>query len=345
MKVRFLSFVALLGTALLLRAMALGNPQQMQEQAPIKVKVELVSLNVIVSDPSGRYLSGLQKENFRVLEDNVRQQITHFAPIDQPFNVALVLDTSNSMREKLWRIQEESIRFVRLLHPDDEVAVVSFDDEVRLESDFAMDRNRVIRGIKSTRSGQSTQVYEAVYLALDQVLKPRQGRKTMVLFTDGVDTSSRDTSQKETLKLSEESDALIYPIKFNTRNDVLYRQRRPGVTVGPGGLQVPLPVPIQTGTGRGMGSREDEIDREYMVAAEYLKELAEKSGGRVVDADTIDDLGKAFEQVAEDLRHQYSVGYVSSNPKHDGKLRKIKIAVDKPGAVVRSRKGYYAPKS
>jgi VWFA-related protein len=316
-----------------------------QNQTPIKVKVELVSVNVIVGDSAGRFIPGLTKDNFRVFEDNIQQQITHFAPIDQPFNVALALDTSGSMRERLWRIQEESISFVRMLHPDDEVAIVSFDDEVHLESRFSMDRDRIIRGIKSTRTGESTQVYEAVYLTLDQVLRPQQGRKAMVIFTDGVDTASRDTSQKETLRLAEESDGIIYPIKFNTRNDVLYGQRRPGVTVGPGGVQVPVPFPVPRSTRGIYGGGSGDIDRDYMVAAQYLKDLAERTGGRVVDADTIDDLGNAFAQVADDLRHQYSLAYTSNNAKHDGKLRKIKITVDQPGATVRARRGYYAPKS
>jgi VWFA-related protein len=311
--------------------------------APIRVNVELVSMNVVISDSSGRYIAGLTKNNFRVVEDNVEQQISNFSPVDQPFNVVLTLDTSGSMKEKLWRIQEESIRFVDLLHPDDEVAVVSFDDEVRQESDFSMDRKRVMRGIKSTRTGESTQVYEAVYLSLDQVLGARQGRKAMVLFSDGVDTASRDTSQKETLKLAEESDAIIYPIKFNTRYDLMrggFGRRRPGVTVGPG-LTIPMPGTI--GTGGGMPG--PDVDREYQMAGAYLAKLAEVSGGRVVDADTIEDLGPAFAQGADDLRHQYSLGYVSTNPKHDGKFRKVKITVDKPGAVLRARRGYYSPKS
>jgi Ca-activated chloride channel family protein len=315
--------------------------RQDKPAAPIRVNVELVSMNVVVSDPSGRYISGLTKDNFKVLEDNIEQQITHFSPIDQPFNVVLTLDTSGSMKERLWKIQEESIRFTELLHPDDEVAVVSFDDEVRLESDFSMDRKRIMRGIKSTRTGESTQVYEGVYLSLDQVLGPRQGRKAMVLFTDGVDTSSRDTSQKETLKLAEESEAIIYPIKFNTRYDMMrggQGRRQPGLLGG--GIGLPR---IGVGTGGGMPG--PDADREYMIAGAYLAKLAEVSGGRVVDADTIDDLGAAFEQVADDLRHQYSIGYMSTNPKHDGKFRKVKITVDKPGTVIRSRRGYYSPKS
>ena len=313
--------------------------------APIRVDVELVSMNIVVSDSSGRYLSGLTKDNFRVTEDGIKQEITNFSPIDRPFDVVLALDTSGSMKERLGRIQEESIRFVDLLHPDDEVAVISFDDEVRMENDFSMDRRRILRGIKSTRTGESTQVYEAVYIALDQLLRPRQGRKAMVLFSDGVDTASRDTSQKDTTRLAEESDTIIYPINFNTRYDMVrsggFGGRRPGVTVAPG-VTIPMPGPTMSGGGGLPGSN---VDTEYRAARAYLEKLADVSGGRVVDADTIEDLGPAFAQVADDLRHQYSLGYVSSNPKRDGKFRKVKITLDKPGAVIRARKGYYAPKS
>jgi len=340
---RFVLFLALLplfpGTLYL-------NPFPDIEAQPsnaIKVQVDLVSVNVVVSDSRGRYITGLRKEQFRLEEDKVEQSITHFSPVDAPFRLVLALDTSSSMREKLHRIQDEAIRFVEMLHPDDEVAVISFDDQVRWESSFSPDRKRIIRGIKSTRTGESTQVYEAVYLCLEKVLGKSESRKTLVLFSDGVDTASHTTSSRETIRLAEESDTLIYPIRFNTLYDLYHRGSSPGVKVGPG-LSVPLPIPLPGGTGNTpYPSGRDE--QAYQGAARYLRELADKTGGMVFNADTIEDLGSAFSKVAEELRNQYSIGYISSNTCRDGKFRKIKISTTQPEYVARARRGYYAPKS
>ena len=231
-----------------------ADPKQGRDAADpytLSVDVDLVNVNVVVTDANGRYLTYLTKENFRIYEDRVEQQITHFSPVDAPFAVGLLLDTSNSTINRLEQIQDEAIRFIDQIHDDDEVLVISFDDDVHLDSDFTRSKRATERAIKGTRTGGSTQLYEAVYLALQQKLRPRRERKAMVLFTDGVDTASPTSTQGETIELAKEADTLIYPIFFDTRYDrgPMSRNPRPpsrrgGGTKGipTGGGQVGLPT-------------------------------------------------------------------------------------------------------
>ncbi len=229
-----------------------ANPKQGQDGASgaddrytLSVDVDLVNVNVVVTDTNGRYLTYLTKENFRIYEDRVEQQITHFSPVDTPFAVGLLLDTSNSTINKLTRIQDEAIRFIDQIHVDDDVLVISFDDEVHLDSDFTRSKPATERAIKGTRTGGSTQLYEAVYLALQQKLRPRPERKAMVLFTDGVDTASPTSTRSETIELAKEADTLIYPIFFDTRYDSGPMSRNPRPPLGRRG------GPIGTPTGGG----------------------------------------------------------------------------------------------
>jgi Ca-activated chloride channel family protein len=315
------------------------NPKQKQPgNQTIQVQVDMVSLPVVVTTRDGRRITDLQKEDFEVFEDKVPQQITGFAATDEPISVALSLDTSGSMEKRLVRLQNEAIRFINLLHPDDSVAIMSFADDVNLLEEFSINRRVNEYGIKETRTGGYTAIYEAVWLALEEVLKPVKERTALVLFTDGVDTASRKASEKETLQMAKESPAPIYCIYFNTEDDYQMGQRLPGTI---GGLPPTYPpVIVTTGPG-GRGS----ASWEYMAGRQYVLQLAEYSGGRLFDALKIDDLGPAFEGIAQELASQYSIGYYSTNSKHDGKFRNVEVRVRRPGLVTRTKKGYLAPKA
>ena len=364
-----------------------ASPKQGQDGASgaddpytLSVDVDLVNVNVVVTDTNGRYLTYLTKENFRIYEDRVEQQITHFSPVDTPFAVGLLLDTSNSTINKLAQIQDEAIRFIDQIHVDDEVLVVSFDDEVHLDSDFTRSKPAIERAIKGTRTGGSTQLYEAVYLALQQKLRPRPERKAMVLFTDGVDTASPTSTQSETIELAKEADTLIYPIFFDTRYDrgPMSRNRRPpsrrgggttgiptgggqvglptgGGTVGlpTGGGRVGLPVPSRRPTSRRLpppsrsprfptGVGIGRSDAEYDQGREYLQQLAEVTGGTLYVSEGLRNLGDAFQEIAAELSSQYSLAYSPTNKKNDGKFRRIKIEIDLPDVIVRAKRGYYS---
>ena len=283
---------------------------------------------------------------FKIYEDKVEQKITHFSPVDAPFSVGLLLDTSFSAVDKLARIQDEAIQFTGLIDPDDEVMVISFDDEVHLETDFTRNKHAVERAIKMTRTGQSTQLYEAVYLALHDKLRKRRDRKAMVLFTDGVDTSSPTSSAKETIEVAKEADVVIYPIYFDTRRDVERSSRSPFPTGRPPGTgpQLPIPgrVPIDPRNPRQRDEDEQQLNMEYERGRSYLHNLADVTGGTVYVADRLENLGNAFSKIAAELRSQYSLGYISTNQKKDGKYRKVTVKIDLPGCIVKAKKGYYA---
>jgi VWFA-related protein len=317
-------------------------PQKKSEDSTsIKVAVEMVSLPVVVTTRDGKRVTDLQKKDFQVVEDGIPQEIAGFSPTEEPFSVALLLDTSGSTEQRLARIQNEAIGFVNLLHPDDSVAVMSFAQEVRLQKDFTIDRDVNARGIKQTRSGGSTVLYEAVWLALDEVVKPIKERTAVVLFTDGVDTASHKASMKETLEQAKETRAAIYCVYFNTEYDM--PRRGPLGTGGPtvGGYPIPGGGGPTVRTGPPYGSIHD-----YMAGRAYLEKLSEFSGGRLLDASSLDDLGAAFEQIAQELASQYSVGYYSTNPKRDGKFRKVEVKIaGRPDLVARTKKGYNAPKT
>jgi len=316
-----------------------AQPQRPADNQAIRVEVEMVSLPVVVTTPEGERVMDLRKEDFLVYEDGVLQEIVGFSPTEEPVTIALMMDASGSTETQLPRIQNEAIRFVNLLHPDDSVAILSFAEDVNLLEDFSIDRDRNAYGIKETRPGGWTVLYEAVWLGLEEVLKPVQERKALVLFTDGVDTASRKASRKETIELAKETAATTYAIYFNTEMD-----RRRGIGAGPtaGGYPIPGGPPIVVSpmppAGRGTSMEE------YAAGRAYLHELAEYSGGKVFDALAMQDLGPAFEGIARELASQYSVGYYSNNTKRDGKYRKVQVKLKKPGLVARTKKGYYGPK-
>ncbi len=332
---------ACFAAALCLHTPAAPTPQAAGDQA-IRVRVDMVSLPVVVTTKDGQRITDLVKEDFQVFEDGVLQQISGFAATDEPISVALLLDTSGSTEQRLARIQNEAIRFCWRLHPDDSLAVISFAEDVKLQGDFSIDRRRNERAVKMTRPGGSTVLYEAVWLALEEVLQPVTERTALVLFTDGVDTASRKASMRETLELSKETRATIYSIYFNTQWDRSGMGPRPmiGGYPVPGGPPVvvnPMP-PVYGPPGAG------GIGGDYAAGRRYLTELSENSGGIVFDALQMDDLGPAFDQIARELGSQYSIGYYSGNQKRDGKFRKVEVKVKRPGLVARTKKGYYAPK-
>jgi len=354
-------FMGIVGLAVFSVGTPGATPQEDQDQESsgrFTVNVETIVVNVLVTDRNGKPLMGLQKENFRIFEDGEEQVVQNFFPVDAPFSVGLLLDTSYSTVGKLARIQDSASEFLDQIHPDDEVMVISFDDDVYLDTDFTQNKQAVERAIKMTRSGRSTQLFEAVYLGMDQ-LRAQPYRKVMVLFTDGVDTTSPTSSAKETVEVAKEAEVTIYPIFLNTEADTLAGLRNPssgspGPLGTPTGSPFPFPMPQPTpqrypGDPGGRypdDGRREQVEREYMKARSYLSELAEVTGGARFDAaGNLSDLGEAFAKIAEEMRSLYTIGYVPNNLEKDGKFRKIKVEVDIDKGRVRTRQGYYSGKN
>lgn len=305
------------------------------EGGTLRIDTTLVSIPVTVLDREGRYVPALRREDFLLFEDDVRQEIETFESVETPFQVALLLDTSGSTESRLREIQRAAIEFVELLRADDRIMISSFDDSVYLDADFTNDRRKLRRAIENTHTGQSTRLYDAVDLAITEKFSQIEGRKAIVLFTDGVDTESREATAQGTLELVEESGVLVYPIRYNTEND----QRRTFSGRAPSGRRGRWPGPAARWPGRGRGNGD------YEYGAEYLKLLADRSAGRLYNADTMGSLAQAFYRIAEELRHQYRLSYYPASTAQDGTWRKIRVRVNQPGLVVRAREGYRAGNS
>ncbi len=312
----------------------------------IKVNTQLVSIPVRVMDKKGRFFGGLAKENFKILEDGVQQDIALYSNEHEPFTVALVLDMSYSTTFKIAEIQSAAISFIAQLRPEDKVMVISFDEDVHMLCEATNDRQEIYRAIKRTKIATGTSLYEAVALVMNDRLRRVEGRKAIILFTDGVDTTSRRESDYSNLRDAMELDALIYPIRYDTYADV-QRMKNKGVilTQPPGGTGptiggIPLPVPVITGGGSSAGTTEED----YRRAEEYLNNLALRTGGRTYLASSIGGLGDSFAKIASELREFYSLGYYPKDDRIVGKTTSIKVHVDQPGLVVRTREGYIVPK-
>jgi len=346
------------------RPMADNTPVTPDENGTLKMDTALVTIPVSVMDRDGKFVPSLKKRDFRIYEDGVEQDIESFNSVETPFHVTLILDTSNSTRFKFADIQDAAFAFIKQLRRDDQVMVVSFDSKVRFHCDFTSNYDELRRAVDETRVGGSTKLYEAVDKVVDR-LEQVQGRKAIVLFTDGVDTASRRANYRNTIEKVEESGAIVFPIKYDTEND----QKRGGgygPTTNPGPWPNPSPTPpgrrrwpFSPFTGqlspewrspqwrftqwpsRSPSSGGGTSD-EYRLAARYLQELADRSGGRLYDANTLYNVSQAFSNIAEELRHQYSLSYYPTNSKKDGVYRRVKVRVEKPGMVVRAREGYRA---
>src|ERR1043165_6789066 len=195
-------------------------PEEVDAGEIVKVNTTLVTIPVSVMDRDGRYVPNLQKDDFRIWEDGVEQEVAFFQSVDKPFSVVLMLDTSPSTQFRLEDIQDAAISFVNQLRPDDRVMVVSFNDNIRILSDFTTDRAKLNHAIQRAKTDDGTRLYDAVDMVINQQLSRVQGRKAIVLFTDGVDTTSRHASYQSNVMDAQELDALIYPVQFDTSHDM-----------------------------------------------------------------------------------------------------------------------------
>ncbi|HYW70272.1 MAG TPA: VWA domain-containing protein [Pyrinomonadaceae bacterium] len=299
----------------------------------LTVNTALVRVPLTVMDRNGKYVPNLTRRDFHVFENGVEQRIAYFSKVDQPFTVVLLIDTSNSTHFKMEDIQNAAISFINQLKDEDRVMVMSFDDSIRTLCDATSDRDTLIQAIRRTRTGGGTRLYDAVDQVIQQKLKSISGRKAVVVFTDGVDTTSRHASYRSTIKEVEESDAAVYSVAYDTSQDVMG-----GGMPGHGGVNFPFPGTRGSG-GRYPGAGPGATTGEYRTASEYLHEIASESGGQYYRGDTIVGLSAAFSELADELRRQYSIGYYPPAGEA-GQRRDIKVRVNQPGFVVKARDNY-----
>jgi Ca-activated chloride channel homolog len=308
-------------------ACASVNAQQkegQQDQEPIKLKSTLVQVPVVVSDKGGRYLTDLTVKDFQLFEDGKEQEIAFFGSVEEPFSVALLLDSSGSTIEKLETIKEAAMAFIESLRPRDKVMVISFNDSVQIQCELTGDREVLKKAVRAIRPGEFTQVFEAVYTAVWEKLSNIDGRKAVILFTDGIDTASSEIEAEDTLDaVIESEDVIVYPIRYGTRIDVEKRLLHSGKY-----------------TSAQILEKQEELNKAYKTANDYLSKLAEYSGGVVESADELGDLAKAFRNIASELRQQYLLGYYPTELTASDNERKLRVNVKRENAKVRTRPGY-----
>jgi VWFA-related protein len=280
----------------------------------------LVSLNVSVTNRSGKSLSDLSEGEFEVYENGERQNIEFFSPSSAPFNLVLVLDLSGSIQDKLNVVKSAALKFLDVIGPQDKVAILTFTDKVRVVSSLSSNRDTLRKRVKSIGdAGGGTAFYEAMWFAIADTLRGTQGqRNAVVVMTDGVDSSldrydplpTRVTFEQLARRL-EESDVLVFPIYLDTEFDEVFRGNR-------------------------------SSSESYAIARVQLERLAELTGAQPFRAERVEDLSGVYKQVAAALRTVYSVGYYPTNAERDGSYHRVRVVVNRPDAAVRTRRGYYA---
>jgi VWFA-related protein len=281
----------------------------------VKIETNLVTIPVSVFDRNGLYISNLRQQDFKIFEDGKEQEIAYFGTSEKPFTVVLLLDTSPSTEYKIEEIQKAAIAFVDQLKMQDKVMVIEFDANINVLTEATNNRQKIYKAIKKADFGGGTSLYDTVDFSLRKRLNNIEGRKAIVLFTDGVDTTSYKSGYDTTLQQAEEADALIFPIYYNTFLENL----RNAVDTNAPGMRA----------------------ADYAVGKQYVEELAEATGGRVFRPDaTPGGLTSAFEGIAEELRRQYNLGYYPSDEARAGQRKQIKVRVNRPNLVIRSRDGY-----
>jgi VWFA-related protein len=324
-------------------ATSLDDKEEVGEGDVVRIDTNLVTVPVSVLDRDGRYISDIRREQFNVFENGAEQKIAYFEATEKPFTVALLLDTSGSTFFHLWEIKEAAINFAKQLRPQDRVLIVTFDRLVMLLTEATNDLNVVTEVVqRNAITGFSTRLYDAIDLVIKARLNKIDGRKAIVLFTDGVDTASYQATYQSSLREVEELDALIYPIQYDT-TDFVDAQTRTNTTIETTTIRsknfptrsssrVTYGNPKASGPGTSIG--------DYKLADQYLHQLATKTGGRLYEANDRTQLSDAFSKIAAELSHQYSLGYYPQTTPQSGERREIRVRVDQPNVAVRARDGY-----
>lgn len=338
-------------------AFAQDKPQKKEDDiGVIRLDTDLVSIDVKVLDRAGnRNIGGLKASDFVVFEDGVRQKISSFAEETVPLNVVLLLDTSGSTRDDLSLMRRAARRFLDELRPQDRVAVVQFNKQVELLEDLTADRTKLEEALELLKPGTGTSFYDALLLVIDEVFKETAGRKAIIALTDGVDSFGFTTFDKILPKL-EADGAGAYFLELDTEQfteagmlrdceasshfEFSSKQLKKYVTeYVKGGSEMGLHRHCLIGRLERM-----QINRRlYESARRELREMAETTGGRVLPVKGLEQLEPAYAQIAAELRTQYSLAYYPANERRDGKWRKLKIEVKRPGLAAHTRPGYRAP--
>jgi VWFA-related protein len=342
------------------------DAQSRDQDEPIRLKSDLVSVTASVTDSSGRAIKSLKAEDFVIYEDGARQKIAHFTATEAPFTLLLLLDLSGSTHDDIDLMKRAAKNFLAELRFDDRVGVIAFSREVemiaeltdpRAEVSTAIDRITTAAGEDGYRfsSNTGTSFYDALYLAVEESpLKQAEGRKAIVCMSDGVDSSSK-MKFKDIVPLVEKSGASIYFLELNTEAATLEGLLKPKTDpdyINFSQSQVDRyyeehdPHSADRFRPRSILSPATVRDINaglYSISRREIRTVAERTGGRVFPVQTLSDLNTVYKRLADDLHSQYSIGYYPSNGVHDGRWRTIRVETRERSTTVHARSGYRAP--
>ncbi len=277
---------------------------------PLLVDVNMVVVNVTVTDPFDRIVTGLDQENFQVYDEKVEQKIVAFSTEDAPISVGMIFDCSGSMGDKIQKSKEAALQFFKTSNPQDEFMLISFSDRPDLISGFTAKYENLQERLLMVKSGGRTALLDAIYLGLSEMKKATTNRRALLVISDGGDNHSRYT-ENDIKRAVKESDVQIYAV----------------------GIFEPM-------TSRGRTTEE-------AGGPGLLAELSEVSGGRMFSVENTNELPDIAEKISIELRNQYVLGYKPSNLIRDGRWRRIRVKLNPPKGLpplqVYSRTGYYAP--
>jgi VWFA-related protein len=308
-----------------------ANKKEADESDALRVDTDLVVIPTRIYSRDGRVVEGLKKEEFKIFEDGVEQELAYFSGDEQPFTVALILDMSYSSIFKLEEIQAAAFAFISQLREKDKVMIISFDEKVRVLCEPTNNRKVLRLAIEATKIQSGTSVYTALDLALNQKLDRIGGRKAIVLLSDAVDTSSPKLTTEDILKNIGDSDVLIYPIQYDTYDDV-QKTRKETAQVFYDDNDRPITVE--------MPKKKGEREEDYKTANNFLRELANLTGGRVDKVSSTGNLNQAFARIADELRKIYSLGFYPSDKKKINVRYALKVRVYRPNLLIRARNSY-----
>ncbi len=306
-----------------------------QDDDPVRVDSSIVRLNIGVVDQRGRPITSLDRSNFTIYEDGVKQEISRFEPTVAPFSVVMILDMSGSTLGFRQVIRQSASRFIDALAPDDRVAVVEFYDKINLLNDFTTSRQTVAHSIGAANGRGKTQLYKALDFSLDKLAGENSRRKAIIVLTDGVDSSVQDLDRRlmESLTESQISTA-INPDANDMLNRVLNKSDVQGVTI--------YPLALPTGDPKRLADPTPRQVAMFEAARTRLQIVADRTGGRLNAINRLEEMGTLYALVAADIRTLYTIEYQPANDKRDGKWRAIKLEVANPDLISRTRQGYFA---
>ncbi|MBV9887385.1 MAG: VWA domain-containing protein [Acidobacteria bacterium] len=284
--------------------------EKLQPRQGLKLDVDLALVNVTVTDPYNRLVTGLDPDNFRVYEDNVEQEVVTFSSEDVPISIGVIFDMSGSMSNKIGKSREAAIQFFKTANPQDEFFLVSFNERAELTSAFTNSVEDLQSRMMLAAPKGRTALLDAIYLGLSQMRGAKNGKRALLILSDGGDNHSR-YNESDIKRLVKEADTQLYAIGIF--DPLGYRNRTPEELNGPS----------------------------------LLSEVTEMTGGRVFAVENLNDLPDIASKIGMELRNQYVLGYRPSNKAHDARWRKIKIKLRAPKGLpplnVYSKTGYYAP--